>query len=603
MKKRLCFLLIMTACCGFCFSQRSNAVDERLWQLMDENSSELIDINIVLKSQIEPMRLKALAASARDMSIRRGAVVKGLKEHSSKSQNAVLSILRSAESDGAVKEVSSHWISNTISCSASKDVILKLATHPDVLAIGHNKEVQIVESRETEEVQPQTIATSSFSATPHVLQVNADDVWEQGYTGKNVVVAILDSGTNPDHYDLKDHLWTGYADTDGDGENDDPIHGWNFIGKNSNITDDFGHGTHCAGIVCGDGTIGNITGVAPDATLMTVKVVNRNGGGTPAQMISGVQFAVENGADVLSMSLGFKKSQISEADIVMLRRAFESVLVSGVVACAAAGNDGNDYGAPDNVDYPAACPPPYLHPDQQVNAGDLTSVICVGSVDSYDNYVSTSSCGPSTWQGVDGFGDYPYDSEHIGLIRPDVCAPGELIYSLKHDENNKYKYMSGTSQATPCVAGIIALMLEKNPSLTPAQICETLETTAKKLSASKNNYTGSGRVDALAAVNSIEAGAARPYVVLEKYTPKSMSAGANKEIGFVVSNIGNGAGNDFSAVLSTSDTYVTIVDGTAELGALSSGDEETPNIGTGSGNIDPEQAWTVESRGWDNIWQ
>lgn len=584
MKKHLCLFLLFTACCGFCFSQRSNVVDGGLWQLIDESSSELIDVNIVLKSQIEPMRLKALAASARDMSIRRGAVVKGLKEHSSKSQNAVLAILRSAESDGAVKEVSSHWISNTISCSASKDVILKLATHPDVLAIGHNKEVQIVESRETEEVQPQTIATSSFSATPHVLQVNADDVWEQGYTGKNVVVAILDSGTNPDHYDLKDHLWTGYADTDGDGENDDPIHGWNFIANNSNIADDYGHGTHCAGIVCGDGTIGNTTGVAPDATLMTVKTVSRGGGGTPTQMVSGVEFAVEKGANILSMSLGFKKSQISEADIVMLRRTFESVLASGVVVCAAAGNDGNTWGAPDNVDYPAACPPPYLHPDQQVNAGGCTSVICVGSVDSYDNYVSTSSCGPSTWQGTE-FNDYPYDSEHIGLIRPDVCAPGELIYSLKHDENNKYKYMSGTSQATPCVAGVIALMLEKNPSLTPAQICETLETTAKKLSDTKNNYTGSGRVDALAAVNSIEAGAARPYVVLEKYTPKSMSAGANKEIGFVVSNIGNGAGSNFSAVLSTNDTYVTIVDGTAELGAIQNGGtaEGVFTISTGAG--------------------
>ena len=530
------------------------------------------------------MRLKTLA-SARDRGSRRSAVVMGLKEHSSKSQNAVLAILHGAESDGTVKDISSHWISNTISCSASKGVILKLATHPDVLAIGHNKEIQVVEGRETEEAQPQTVAASSYSATPHVLQVNADDVWEQGYTGKNVVVAILDSGTNPNHYDLRDHLWTGYADTDGDGENDDPIHGWNFIGRNSNIADDFGHGTHCAGIVCGDGTIGNITGVAPDATLMTVKIVNRTGGGTPAQMISGVQFAVENGADVLSMSLGFKKSQISEADIVMLRRAFESVLASGVVACAAAGNDGNDYGAPDNVDYPAACPPPYLNPDQQVNAGDLTSVICVGSVDSYDNYVSTSSQGPSTWQGVDDFGDYPYDSEHIGLIRPDVCAPGELIYSLKHDESNKYKYMSGTSQATPCVAGIIALMLEKNPSLTPAQICETLETTAKKLSTTKNNYTGSGRVDALAAVNYIKAGTARPYVVIENYTPKSMSAGANKEIGFVVSNIGNGAGNDFSAVLSTNDTYVTIVDGTAELGTIQSGGaaEGVFAISTGAG--------------------
>ncbi len=570
MKIRLYTFLFFVLCCNLGFSQHSNAVDSELLQLVKESSDELIDINIVLKSQVEPMRLKALAASARDCGSRKRIVVRGLKEHSAKSQDAVLAILRSGESNGNVKDISSHWISNTISCSASKDVILGLAFHPDVLAIGQNKEYQVVESRDAEEVQAPVAATSSFSATPHVLQVNADDVWAQGYSGKNIVVAILDSGTNPDHYDLRDHLWTGYADTNGDGEADDPIHGWNFVGKNSNITDDFGHGTHCAGIVCGDGTIGNITGIAPDATLMTVKIVNRSGGGTPSQMVSGVEFAVENGANILSMSLGFKKLQISEADIVMLRRTFESVLASGVVVCAAAGNDGNSCGAPDNVDYPAACPPPYLHPDQQANAGDLTSVICVGSVNANDEYVETSSQGPSTWQGT-VFDDYPYDSEHIGLIRPDICAPGELIYSLKHDENNKYKYLSGTSQATPCVAGVIALMLEKNPSLTPAQICETIETTAKKLSDSKNNYTGSGRIDALAAVNSIDAGEACPFIVLENHIPRTMSAGANKEIEFVVSNTGKGASGNVSAVLSTSDTYVTIVNGAAELGSVQSG--------------------------------
>ena len=570
--------------CSFSYAQQENVIDDGLHLAIEEAGEELISINIILKSQPEPARVKAVGDAIKDKSAQRAFVVRELKEHSKKKQVGLLELLQEVEAHGAVANIDCHWIANAITCDATKDVIAKLASHPDVLAIGHNKEFQIIESRDTEEVQATATAASSFSATPHVLQVNADDVWEQGYTGKNVVVAVLDSGTNPDHYDLKDHLWTGYADTDGDGENDDPIHGWNFIEKNANITDDFGHGTHCAGIVCGDGTIGNITGVAPDATLMTVKIVNRAGGGTPSQMVSGVEFAVENGANILSMSLGFKKSQISEADIVMLRRTFESLLASGVVVCAAVGNDGSTYGAPDNVDYPAACPPPYLHPDQQANAGGLTSVISVGSVDSNDNYVSTSSQGPSTWQGTE-FGDYPYDSEHIGLIRPDICAPGELIYSLKHDENNKYKYLSGTSQATPCVAGVIALMLEKNPSLTPAQVCETIETTAKKLSEYKNNYTGSGRIDALAAVNGTDAGDARPFIVLENYTPKTMSAGANKEIDFVVSNTGRGAGGSVKAVLLTSDTYVTIVNGTAELGSIQSGGtaEGAFTISTGAG--------------------
>ena len=187
-------------------------------------------------------------------------------------------------------------------------------------------------------------------------------------------------------------------------------------------------------------------------------------------------------------------------------------------------------------------------------------------------YVSSSSQGPVTWQET-AFADYPYDIDHIGLIRPDISAPGDLVYSLKHDENDKYKYMSGTSQATPCVAGVIALMLEKNPTLTPAEICETIETTAKKLTETKSNKTGSGRIDALAAVNSVEAANERPYIRLVDYSPSSMSTGNDKELVFTIANTGKGASEGkVSVQLSTSDPYVNIENGVVELGSMSAGD-------------------------------
>ncbi len=562
---------LLLCLCPLCYAQQFGAVDKELQCELAGNPAAMTSVNIVLKSHPEPARIKAAATGAKDRRTARIMVVDELKAHSCKKQSALLEYLYEAERCGLVANISSHWIANTITCDATKEVVEALASHPDVLTVGLNKEVPIVEGYDVAVDQPALISTS-HSATPHVLQVNADDVWALGYTGKNVVVAVLDSGTNPDHYDLKDHLWSGLADTDGDGEKDDPINGWNFVSGNDDITDDYGHGTHCAGIVCGDGTVGNITGVAPDATLMTVKVVNRSGGGSPAQMMAGVEFAVENGADVLSISLGFKSSQISETDIVLLRRTFENTLLLGVPVCAAAGNDGDSYGAPYNVDYPAACPPPCLHPDQMANAGGLTSVICVGSVKANDEYASSSSRGPVTWENT-SFGDYPYDAEHIGLIRPDIVAPGDLVYSLKHDENDKYKYMSGTSQATPCVAGVIALMLEKNSTLTPAQICETIETTAKKLTDEKSNMTGSGRIDALAAINGIAAEKASPFVQLVSCSPSSISSGAGKELAFVVSNRGKGVtAGGVRTVLSTSDSYVNIENGTAEFGALAAGE-------------------------------
>lgn len=557
--------------CNLGYAQNNCVVDKDLQIALERDFTEKISVNIVLKSQMEPARIKRLSVRGGDKHVVRGLMVNELKEHSHKNQKAVLGLLLDAAAEERVANIKTHWVVNMITCDATKDVIEALASHSDVLVIGCNKEIQVVNNYEVADYASYR-AVSPHSATSHILQVNADDVWAQGYTGKNVVVAILDSGTNPDHYDLKDHLWSGYADTDGDGEEDDLINGWNFISNNHDIKDDYGHGTHCAGIVCGDGTVGNVTGVAPDATLMTVKVVNRAGGGTPAQMISGVQFAVENGADVLSMSLGFKQSQISETDIVLLRKTFEQTLLLGVPVCAAVGNDGDSYGAPYNVDYPAACPPPYLHPDQQVNAGSLTSVISVGSVNASDEYVNSSSRGPVTWQGT-SFADYLYDAEHIGLIRPDISAPGNLVYSLKHDSNDKYKYMSGTSQATPCVAGVIALMLEKNPTLTPAQICETIETTAKKLSDTKNNYTGSGRIDALAAINAVDSENERPFIRVVDYSPISMAAGNDKEITFMALNTGKGASKgNVCSVLSTADSYVTIVNGVVNHGEIAAGE-------------------------------
>ena len=161
------------------------------------------------------------------------------------------------------------------------------------------------------------------------------------------------------------------------------------------------------------------------------------------------------------------------------------------------------YPIPDNVRVPASCPPPYLDSDQSANPGALSCVLAIGAVDYNDAAADFTSQGPVTWQDTP-FGDYPYNPG-IGLIRPDVCAPGVNIKSLDYENINGYTLMDGTSQATPCVGGIIALMLQKNPNLMPAEICRILEETSVKLTPNKSNITGVGRVDALAAVNAVTA--------------------------------------------------------------------------------------------------
>jgi subtilisin family serine protease len=276
-------------------------------------------------------------------------------------------------------------------------------------------------------------------------------------------------------------------------------------------------------------------------------------------MLSGVQFAVENGANIISMSLGFKHYQVSTAQKEAIRSTFDNVLAAGVIVCAAAGNDGNTYGAPNNVDYPAACPSPWNNPDQTLTGG-LSSVVCVGAYD-----LGESSRGPSTWEGT-SYNDYAYNSgASMGLIRPDISAPGYLVYSLNSSLVNKYNQKSGTSQATPCVAGVMALMLEKNSAPTPAQITEIIETTASNKPAAKNNSIGAGRIDALAAVNAVTEGTRQPFLAIQSFTPTETAPGA-KTISITLKNEGKGSClTTTNGTLSSDSPFVTIEQATQTI--------------------------------------
>ena len=569
MRKNCIILFFALVLSTLSFAQNFNAIETELQNILNQKNDELIDVQIYFKSSISSAQLNQATRKAYTKTEKKDLVVKELKSYSENVQTDVMNILKAEELNGNVADIRNLWIANSISCKASKSVIYKLSSHPDIKVIGYDKEIQIISPEQMKAVEGNTVAPVR-GADAHVSAVNAPQVWSLGYTGKNVIVAVLDSGTNTNHLDLKDHLWSGYVDTNNDGTPDSYVNGWNYISNNSNITDDYGHGTHCAGIVCGDGTAGVTTGVAPDASLMTLKTVNRTGGGSVAQMLSGVQFAVENGADILSMSLGFKNDQITTAQKEEIRKAFDNVLAAGVVVCAAAGNDGDTYGAPNNVDYPAACPAPWRNPDQTLEGG-LSSVICVGAHD-----LAASSRGPSTWEGT-SYNDYPYNGgESMGLIRPDISAPGYFIRSTKYNKNDIYEIKQGTSQATPNVAGVIALMLEKNSSLTPAQISQILEETAASKPETKNNTVGAGVVDALAAVNSITEVTGNPFVKLNTFAPAIISTG-NSTIGVTVRNNGKGPSEDNTTVTLSlaNDSYATIVNPTQTAGKIGAGDTKT----------------------------
>ena len=447
-----------------------------------------IEVMVLMKARYDRTELCRRAEYYPTRVARRDYVVNELKAFTEASQHDIMLTLNELEQQSLVSNIHSLWSANAICLTTTEEVIQMLMERNDIESITPVKKYQSIPETET---TTEAADISRYTIAPNLTQVNAPQVWAQGNEGQGVVVAVIDSGVNYNHADIADHLW--------DGGEEFPHHGYDFANMDDDPMDDFGHGTHCAGTVCGDGTAGLRTGVAPAATLMCIKSVDNEGHTTLVNMVKGMEFAVEHGCDLISMSMGIAQAEVSEREL--LRHTCEALLDAGIVGIFPAGNEHNLQHLcpiPYNVRVPGSCPPPYLDPDQMVNPGGLSCAITVGSVDENDTVASSSSEGPVTWQDTE-FGDYAYEPG-MGLIRPDVCAPGVIIWSLHYQHIYDYDYMSGTSQATPCVAGIVALMLHANPELTPEAICQILEETSVRLTPTKSNRTGVGRVDALAAV-------------------------------------------------------------------------------------------------------
>lgn len=489
MKKIRLLILIMV---GSMLGQAQTIIDPNLNEAMSRcTDNESIEVVVLMKAQYDHSQLSRQMKSLPTKSMRREFVIKELKAFAEASQSDLKRCLAEMEQNGMVSALHSLWSANTLYFTATKQAIVDLSERADIECISLNKQYQWIPEAATT-----TEASTLREIIPNITQVHADQVWAQGNMGQGVVIGVIDSGVNYNHQDLADHLWDGGAEF--------PHNGYDIVNDDNDPMDDLGHGTHCAGTVCGDGTAGSLTGIAPDATVMCIKSVRSDGFGGAVNIAGGMEWAVEHGCDAFSMSLGMVNAEAADKEI--LRRSCEAIMDVGVIGLVCAGNEGHIQfysPIPNNVRVPASCPPPYLDPDQMVNPGGLSCIMAIGAVDYNDEAANFTSQGPVTWQDTE-FGDYPYNPG-IGLIRPDVCAPGVSIKSLDYNNISGYTELSGTSQDTPCVAGVVALMLSKNPELTPAQICQILEETSVKLTPTKSNVTGIGRVDALAAVNAVPA--------------------------------------------------------------------------------------------------
>jgi subtilisin family serine protease len=277
--------------------------------------------------------------------------------------------------------------------------------------------------------------------------VRAPEVWTKGYTGQGVTVAVIDSGVDITHPDLQSNIWVNGDEIAGDGiDNDangyiDDINGWNFgIGQNNNNvmpgTSDPGqnHGTHVAGTIAAKNDGLGMTGVAPNAKIMALRLGDVSGTNivNSGSLATAIYYAVNNGAKVINMSLGFSSSP-------ELQSALAYAAANNVITISASGNEGSF-----TPNAPARYATQY---GLSVGAVNRSRVV-------------------------------PFFSNGSGSNRrlQHVVAPGVQVYSTL--PGGSYGLNQGTSMATPHVAGVAALMFSANPNLTANQVRQLITSSA-----------------------------------------------------------------------------------------------------------------------------
>ncbi|MEQ8443788.1 MAG: tandem-95 repeat protein [Alphaproteobacteria bacterium] len=325
-------------------------------------------------------------------------------------------------------------------------------------------------------------------------KIDAHEAWDTTTGSADIVIGVIDTGIDVNHADLNDNLWVNTDEIWGDGiDNDgngyvDDYYGYDFV-RNAGIgpgyayDDEHGHGTHVAGTIAAEGNNGiGVSGVAWEASLMALKFLGANGYGSTYNATRAVRYATDNGAHLTNNSWGGGGYSSS------LYSAISAARSAGVLFVAAAGND--SYNNDSWAHYPASY--------------SLNNVISVASLTSSDS---------RSW-----FSNY-------GATSVDIGAPGSSILSTYR--GGGYATLSGTSMATPHVAGAIALMLSKNPNLTYSEVIDTLYATGDSVSSLSGITVTGKRINVNNALAAIDDPAAPVSdIILSSYDFDENVAGA-----------------------------------------------------------------------------
>jgi subtilisin family serine protease len=325
-----------------------------------------------------------------------------------------------------------------------------------------------------------------------IQRIKAPQAWPSS-TGTGVTIAIVDTGIDYNHQDLAANCLSGKS----------------FVDYTTDWMDDYNHGTHCAGIAAAINNDIGVVGVAHTAKLLPVKALNANGGAQLSWIAQGINWAADNGAHVISLSIGYNQHVQSWKDACDY-----AYYTKGCVVVAAAGNSGNAGGNNDCVDYPAR----------------YDSVIAVAATTQNDVRASWSSTGPAV----------------------ELSAPGASIYSTIRNSN--YDYMSGTSMACPHVSGVAALVIASGLT-NNVEVRNRMAQTAVDLgTAGRDIRYGYGLVDAEQAVLAAPPPETHDVAITSINVPGSILVGTTVTIDVTVANKGTFTETTTVTVTDTSDS-------------------------------------------------
>ncbi|MBK8552100.1 MAG: S8 family serine peptidase [Ignavibacteria bacterium] len=470
MKKLYLFLVVFLFSSNL-FSQNVQVTERLANKMSSLNPLQYTRVLILMKDRVDIEQLdKDLYEMNANIEYRAQVVINTLRDKAAQTQTPILNYLNAEKESGKIRQVINYWITNLIFIEATPDVINLLTKRNDIEVMDLDAELEM-DLPYDEKPAPD----NAESVETGLRTIRADSLWRIGITGAGRTVMNIDGGVNGTHPALSPRWW---------GNNGRQwYHSWfDPIAPVSTSPFDCAsggtyHGTHTMGIMCGRNTAtGDTVGVAPDAYWIAAGVTDCPGASYPSMNIAAYQWAMDPDTNALTMDMPDVIScswqdptATDQCTGSIYRTVLTAVEAAGIAVVFSAGNSG-----------PSAST---ITPPKNINI-DSVNVFCVGNINGSTLVISNSSSrGPSLCGGTGTL-----------LIKPEVCAPGTSIRSTW--SGSTYSSISGTSMASPHVAGAIALLKQAAPGMTGRQLKAILFSTATDLGAAgEDNTYGKGLIN------------------------------------------------------------------------------------------------------------